>query len=172
MTSNNDDRRAFTEAMRGVKPLKHDERAARTARPNVRARRGRASACLTTQSSADMPAYERGDEIAFRRPGLSARVFRRLRRGPFRSEEEIDLHGLTSDEAQGALGKFIAESIERGLARVRVVHGKGKGSGPGGPVLKNLVHRWLAEQNDVLAFVTADARHGGSGAVFVLLRQR
>jgi DNA-nicking Smr family endonuclease len=53
-----------------------------------------------------------------------------------------------------------------------VIHGKGARSGPDGPVLKAGVQRWLAQWDDVLGYVSAARRHGGSGAVYVLLQRR
>ena len=168
--SSNDDRRAFIEAMRNVKPLQREERVPRTRRSPVRMRPSRAgSASGTARSNAGVDC---SDEDGFRRPGLSTRAFRHLRRGQFRIEAQLDLHGLTSHEARTALREFVSDSLHRGLGCVRIVHGKGMRSGPEGPVLPGVVRRWLGAEEDVLAFVSADARHGGRGAVLVLLRQR
>ena len=83
----------------------------------------------------------------------------------------MDLHGLTAAAATAALDDFIAEARRRRLSCVRIVHGKGRRSGPAGPILKDVVRRRLAESEAVLAFAAADARHGGSGAVHVLLER-
>ena len=107
-------------------------------------------------------------------PGLAPFVseFMVLRKGRFSIEAEADLHGLTVPQAKLHLREFICESVEYRLGCVRVIHGKGLGSGPGGPVLKGKVQCWLAQWDEVLAFVTALARDGGSGAVYVLLQRR
>ncbi len=114
---------------------------------------------------------ETGDELSYRRPGVSAAVFRNLRRGQLAIKAEIDLHGMTSDQARQELRTFLAESVNTRIQCVRVVHGKGLRSGPRGPVLKISVNRWLRQWDDVLAFVSAPARDGGTGAVYVLLRR-
>src|SRR5690606_29180734 len=106
----------------------------------------------------------------FRRPHVPEAILSKLRRGHYAVDAEIDLHGLTALEAKGALREFIAESIERRMTCVRVIHGKGRRSGPRGPVLKNVVNHWLQRSNDVLAFGSARSVDGGSGAVYVLLR--
>jgi DNA-nicking Smr family endonuclease len=96
---------------------------------------------------------------------------RRLARGGFSIQSEIDLHGLTSSEAKAELRQFLADSVMRGHTCVRIVHGKGRGSGAAGPVLKRMVDQWLRRWDAVLAFVTARPADGGSGAIYVLLRR-
>jgi DNA-nicking Smr family endonuclease len=169
----NDDRRAFTEAMRDVRrlqPAEHAAPARRRAQTRIRAKRAGRQAPMTDLG--DAMTFDGADPVAFRRSGVSLQNFRRLRRGRLHIEAEIDLHGLTSAQAQSALDQFIREAVERDTTCVRIVHGKGYGSGPDGPVLKNLVRRRLAATDWVLAFVTADARHGGAGAVVALLKHR
>lgn len=176
--SRNDDKDVFENAMRDVKPLEHEERVQERKRPRARARQARAARDEVLQESlagslAERDALEQlGDELAYRHASLPNRTFQQLRRGRFSIEAEADLHGLTTADAKVVLREFIGESRDRGLGCVRVIHGKGLRSGPGGPVLKGQVQRWLAQWDDVLAFVTARARHGGSGAVYVLLRRR
>ena len=96
-------------------------------------------------------------------------VFRRLRRGQFAVAAEIDLHGLGRHAAHEALREFIAEAVERGQGCVRVIHGKGRGSGQRGPVLKHVVNHWLRRMDGVLAFASARPVDGGTGAAYVLL---
>jgi DNA-nicking Smr family endonuclease len=110
------------------------------------------------------------DALSFRRPGIGTDVTRKLRRGEWTIQREIDLHGLRREEARDALGAFIRESHKRGLRCVRVVHGKGLGSPGKTPVLKGRVHGWLVQKNEVLAFVQARGDEGGAGALVVLLK--
>ena len=109
------------------------------------------------------------DTLSFRQAGIGADVTRKLRRGNWSIQAELDLHGLRSDEARERLGAFIRESSRHGIRCVRVVHGKGLGSPGKAPVLKNKVHRWLVQKKEVLAFVQAKPADGGAGAVVVLL---
>jgi DNA-nicking Smr family endonuclease len=166
-----DDRKIFELATHDVRPIKTADRVvARTVRPSAHARLSRATDLETLEESLNGELIEPAEEVGFRRPGLSELDFRRLRQGRFSIEDEIDLHGLNRAEARVALRVFLGEAIERRLGCVRVVHGKGSRSGPHGPVLKNRVHYWLSQWDEVLAFVSARRRHGGSGAVYVLLR--
>ena len=109
------------------------------------------------------------DQMSFRRPGIGTDVTRKLRRGDWTLQGQIDLHGLRSDEAREALGQFIREAHRIGWRCVRVVHGKGLGSPSKMPVLKAKVQRWLVQKNEVLAFVQARPLDGGAGALVVLL---
>ncbi len=178
MTSDKD-RDAFAKAMQGVKPLQQVERAVTAKRPQAKAHNSRAARAALLVESLHGPGdgtpdsiEQLGEEIAFRRPGLAEKTFRKLRRGRFSIEAEADLHGLTVNEAKLLLRDFICESAQLGLGCVRVIHGKGLGSGPGGRVLKGNVQRWLMQWDEIVAFVTARTRDGGSGAVYVLLRRR
>lgn len=109
------------------------------------------------------------EQLSYSRPGLGADVTRRLRRGDWTIGRQIDLHGLRQDDAREALSAFIHEAHQHGIRCVRVVHGKGLGSPGKAPVLKNRVHNWLVQKNEVLAFVQAKPSDGGSGALVVLL---
>jgi len=176
LSRSDDDKDAFEDAMRDVRPLEHEERVHDRRRPRAKARQTRAARDEVLRESltgSERDALEQlGDEVAYRQASLPQRTFERLRRGRFSIEAEADLHGLTAAEAKVVLREFIVESSDRGLGCVRVIHGKGLGSGPAGPVLKARVQRWLSQWDEVLAFVTARARHGGAGAVYVLLRRR
>ena len=109
------------------------------------------------------------DQMSFRRPGVGTDVTRKLRRGDWALQGQIDLHGLRSDEARESLGQFIRQAHRMGWRCVRVVHGKGLGSPGKTPVLKSKVQRWLVQKNEVIAFVQARPLDGGAGALVVLL---
>ncbi len=111
-----------------------------------------------------------GEEATFLRPGLPRRVLTDLRRGRWIVQNEIDLHGMTRDEARIALGEFLAVALLRGQRCVRVVHGKGLRSPGKVGVLKHLSRGWLAQREEILAFCQARPHEGGSGALRVLLR--
>ena len=109
------------------------------------------------------------DGLSYRRHGVPADVVARLRRGQWALQGQLDLHGLTRDEARDELGGFIREAHRRGQRCLRVVHGKGHGSPGKQPVLKAKVQRWLAQRNEVIAFAQASGPQGGAGALIVLL---
>ena len=110
------------------------------------------------------------ERLSFRRPGVGQDVAQNLRRGKWSIQRQIDLHGLRSDEARETLGAFIREAHKQGIRCVRVVTGKGLGSPGKAPVLKDKVHRWLAQRSEVVAFVQAQPAQGGAGALVVLLQ--
>ena len=174
MTISDDDRDAFAAATKGVRKLKSRNQAELVKpRPKPKARQTRAAhAAILEQSLNGRIDSARNEELGFRRDSVPLRTFHRLRSGDYSIEAEIDLHGMRLGEAKAALQDFLHACIDQRLACVRIVHGKGTRSGPDGPILKPSVHRWLSLWDDVLAFVSAQPRHGGSGAVYVLLKTR
>lgn len=110
------------------------------------------------------------EALSFRRPGIGADVVRKLRKGDWSVQKQLDLHNLRTEEARDALGQFIRESYKNGIRCVRVVHGKGLGSPGKVSVLKPKVQSWLIQKNQVLAFVQATPAQGGAGALVVLLQ--
>ena len=115
-------------------------------------------------------ALETGEEASFLRDGLSRQVLRKLRRGHWVVQDQLDLHGMTRPEAREAVALFVREAVRRARRCVRIVHGKGLGSKNREPVLKSKVRVWLARREEVLAFCQAPAAQGGGGALLVLLR--
>jgi DNA-nicking Smr family endonuclease len=110
------------------------------------------------------------DALSFRRADIGADVPRRLRRGEWAIQAQVDLHGMTRDEARERLAQFVRDALQRGLRCVRVVHGKGHGSPGKAPVLKGKVRGWLVQKAEVAAFTQAPGPQGGAGALIVLLR--
>lgn len=173
--SNSDDAALFRESVGEIEPLKARSRHAGSGRkPTARAvQRRRDEREALHESLTDVPDgidVATGEELRFRRPHITETTLRRLRRGKYAVQDELDLHGLKQDEARTHLREFIAMSIRKGFRCVRVIHGKGRGSGPRGPVLKHGVNNWLRSVDGVLAFCSAPDRDGGTGAVYVLLR--
>jgi len=113
---------------------------------------------------------ETDDTLSYRRMEIGLDVVRKLRRGGWTIQAQLDLHGLRRDEARDQLAEFLRDATQRGLRCVRVVHGKGHGSPGREPVLKTKVRSWLVQKQEVLAFVQARPAEGGSGALVVLLR--
>ena len=111
------------------------------------------------------------EALSFRRPGIGTDVTRKLRRGEWSIQGQLDLHGLRREDAREALSLFIKDATKVGWRCVRVVHGKGLGSPGKTPVLKGRVQSWLIQKQEVLAFVQARPAQGGAGALVVLLTQ-
>ena len=114
---------------------------------------------------------ETDEALSYRREHIGQEVVRKLRRGHWTLQAQLDLHGLRRDEARKRLSEFIRLAARTGLRCVRVVHGKGNGSPGREPVLKHRVRRWLVQKDEVLAFTQARASEGGNGALIVLLRE-
>lgn len=172
---NDDELALFRAAMRGVRPLRHARARQATAHPKppARARFARAERRAVLAESLQPPGAlidtQPGDELIYRRPGVPDTVIRRLRRGEYRIEAELDLHGLNGRQAGEQLGVFLAHALRRQLRCLRIIHGKGMRSGPGGPVLKKTVNTLLRRAEPVLCFASAHPRDGGTGATLVLL---
>lgn len=171
-----DDDSPFREAMHGVKRLRAPERVPRHGLPPAPIARhstaDEAAVLAELLSGPDPDVFESGDTLSYRSEGVQERVLRQLRRGGFRLEAELDLHGLNRDKARLAVSAFIAECRDRDRRCVRIIHGKGNGSPNSGPVIKRLLDGWLRKLRDVLAFCSARPEDGGTGAVYVLLRHR
>ncbi len=110
------------------------------------------------------------EALSYRRPGIGPDALRKLRRGEWTIQDQLDLHGHRVDAARAALVEFLRDALKRGLRCVRIVHGKGLGSKDRTPVLKGKVRAWLIQRDEVIAFCQARPADGGSGALVVLLR--
>lgn len=169
-----EDAELFRSAVRGAHALRGDRAERRAPPPAARAEFRRRDERAVVRELAECEPVgadvETGEELSYGRPGLRPGVLRRLRRGHFPLQAELDLHGLTTPEAHAALADFLRECAHGGARCVRVIHGKGLRSRHRGPVLKGKVNLWLRRRDDVLAFVSARPADGGTGAVYVLLR--
>lgn len=174
---NNDDD-LFRQMMADVKPLPNKK----SADNRVPLRKPRAPAkhrppTSDANSSTDFALREHVPEVAaeehlfFNRTGLQHRLLRQLKRGELRPEARLDLHGHTIAEAAGLLSAFLQEAQNAQLRCICIVHGKGHRSAEGRPVLKTQLNQWLRDTAAVLAFSSAQAKDGGMGALYVLLRR-
>jgi DNA-nicking Smr family endonuclease len=102
-------------------------------------------------------------------PGVGPDVMKKMRKGHWPVQDELDLHGMNRDQARDALGTFLTKAQQRNHRCVCVIHGRGFGSRGQEPVLKSMVHSWLV-QKGVVAFCQARNNEGGEGALIVLLR--
>ena len=173
-----DDEALLREALKDVAPIPDPGKAMlRRQRPRpVPVQRLRDDEQVLHDSLSDQIPFEvgleTGDELVFLREGLSNMVLRKLRRGHWVNQDQLDLHGLRSEEARQLLVAFLNEALTNGWRCVRIVHGKGLRSENREPVLKRKVGNWLAQRDEVLAFVQARPEDGGSGAVVVLLKAK
>ncbi len=115
---------------------------------------------------------ETDEALSYTREGVGHDVVKKLRRGHWIIQDQLDLHGMRRDEAREMIVSFLRQASLRGFRCVRIIHGKGLGSVNNEPVLKRLVHKWLVQRGDVMAFCQARPADGGSGAVVVLLKGR
>ncbi|MDE2178075.1 MAG: Smr/MutS family protein [Xanthomonadaceae bacterium] len=169
--------RLFREAVGRVRPLPR-ELAAAAPRPRPPAPRARmreadeaAVAGELLTHAIDPAQIEVGEELSYLRSGRDPRLLRRLRRGAYATQAELDLHQMNVAAARASIADFLAECGREGQTCVRIIHGKGLRSRDG-PVLKALTDRLLRLRADVVAFASAPSAQGGTGAVLVLLQRR
>lgn len=171
-----DDIQLFRSSVGEVKPVIHDRiiptRRAISPRPVFREMDEAEALRDMLSEHFDPTDMETGDELLYVRPGLQHRTLRKLRRGMFTVDAELDLHGMTVPIARNAIAGFLHECQRRRIQCVRIIHGKGLGSRHRGPVLKQKVDYWLQQRDEVLAYCSARAYDGGTGAVYVLLKRR
>lgn len=166
----------FRAAVADTKPLKPLNRAEhKKLPPLVQARQSLADKNDALQESPRgriglQDRLEDEDEPSYLRPGMANRTLRDLRRGRWVTEDEIDLHGLTRDQARYLFSAFIAQALQEDIRCIRIVHGKGLGSPGKQAVLRQLVRGWLMQMDEVLAYCQARPQDGGEGAVVALLR--
>lgn len=172
-----DDASLFRDAIGPVRPIEAAERVPGAPPPRPRARMAEhdeVDALRALRSIQAMDAVAAGDVLSYRREVVPPPVFKRLGRGEIAAQDELDLHGADARQAERVLREFVMQARRDGLGCVRVIHGKGLHveapfGGPGLPVVKNVVDRVLRQRSDVLAFHSAPAAQGGTGAVLVLL---
>ena len=166
------ERELFQAACEGALPLTHDIAEPYRRRPPPRPIVQPAHLLDDDEAHAGLSEseVETGDFLFFARPGVQNRVLHDLQRGYFEVDIELDLHGLTVEVARRALGDFLRDCARLRARCARIIHGKGIGSAERQPVLKCKVNYWLRLREEVLAFCSATRRDGGTGAVYVLLR--
>jgi DNA-nicking Smr family endonuclease len=160
----------FRQAVEGVTPLPPPDRIT----PKPKPRRAPNSAAFQNSVIDNLSDHGAGDTAIteYLSNGLNRMTLRKLRHGEWRVQDELDLHGLTNDEARKLLVQFLHDATLRGLRCINIIHGKGwRNEGKDG-ILKVHTRHWLAQHAQVLAFCEAPPNAGGGGAVWVLLKAR
>lgn len=170
-----DERDLFRKAVGKIRPVKQDKvhphRKRRKPIPDQTLRDQREVMSSLLSDVYEPADVETGDELLYARPGLQHSVIRKLRRGQYAIEAELDLHGATVVQAREAVDSFLKNARDRDKRVVRIIHGKGNTSAGKLPVLKGKVNSWLRQKDEVLAFCSARPNDGGTGAVYVLLKK-
>ncbi|WP_255990361.1 Smr/MutS family protein [Chitinolyticbacter albus] len=168
------DHELFVAAMAGARPISWDRYIHPPKRPSPwPLQRWQDEARVMSEAMSDFWPWdelESGEELLYLRPGMKLNTLKRLRRGEWVVQAELDLHGHTVDTGRLAVAEFLLACRHRNQRCVRVIHGKGLGSKQKQPVLKLKLKNWLAQRDEVLAFAQARSVDGGSGAVLVLLK--
>jgi len=166
----------FRQSIGEVAPLRSDDkhvaappRPSPVARQRIADERAALQESLSDEFSVES-LLDTDEALSYARNGIGPDVVRKLRRGHWVIQDQLDLHGLRRDQAREMLAEFLKQATKRGLRCVRIIHGKGLGSVNKEPVLKNKVRNWLVQKEEVLAFCQAKAADGGSGALVVLLK--
>ncbi len=165
----------FRQEMTNVRPLHHDGIELPPKRPPPSRRRVADREAVnveqTTSAAFDNMELEIADELLFVRSGIQHRQLQKLRRGEFSISATLDLHGKNVAVASQALANFLDGACQRGERVVHIIHGKGYRSQNRRSVLKSSVNSWLQQRSEVLAFCSAQAADGGTGALYVLLKK-
>ena len=163
----------FLEAIGKVIPIKSDIRSivpSQKPKPYPQKKTPHSADKLTRTPTESVNGLQAEDTLSYTAPGLQKNVLKKMRRGHYGLDAELDLHGLTSVEAKRELSRFLHFCEQDGCRCVRIIHGKGYRSENNLPVLKNDINIWLRQHQEVQAFCSAAQKDGGAGAVFVLLR--
>lgn len=172
----------FQSALGGVKRMPASDRyvppsvpqgVAGTAAPPRKLTQAEDDAAVLRESLSDLfevdHYLEDDPALNYAAPGVGPDVMKKLRKGHWQVQDQLDLHGMNRDQARDALGAFLTRAGQRNHRCVCVIHGRGFGSRGQEPVLKSMVHSWLV-QKGVVAFCQARNHEGGEGALIVLLR--
>ncbi len=176
---NANDDLSFLDAMQGVTRHQHDRADIRKPKhadkQNTLYRRNAAmeeqEKVIDGLSDEAVELVKSSEELLFANPGVQLRVLKRLKQGHIPWEQGIDLHGYTVDKARDQLSRFILDARRNNHRCVLVVHGKAHSSESQQALIKSYVNEWLKRLNGVLAFCSAEAKDGGAGALYVLLKR-
>lgn len=120
----------------------------------------------------EISSFESGDELTFLRNGYPQKILKKLRRGDYAIQEELDLHGCFAEEAKQQVHGFINECAKYNISTVRIIHGKGLHSPDKKPVLKSLILGWLKKNQSIIAVCSTPSNDGGTGAIYALIKTK
>lgn len=169
-----EDKQLFALALSGVTPLPPSKQAdIAPAKPaNVRRKKAFIPELDRPQANADTPPVSAFEAIEFYQKGFRLQDLSRLRKRGFDLDASLDLHGEDELSAQHRLNHFIQHQYHLAHRYLLIIHGKGHNAQSDFPILKNRVNQLLRQYKEVLAFTSALAKDGGTGAVYVLLKAR
>ena len=176
LSDNEDDFQLFRDAVKDIKPLKHDKVTHTIEKKPIKQLRSthffeQEPIIDTLSDESEVESINPLDRLSYCQAGIQKRVFKKLRRGQYIIIEELDLHGLNVKQAKKLLVHFLAIALQGEGSCVIIIHGKGHRSGDKKPVIKQQTNHWLKQHPRVLAFHSAQPKDGGTGAVYVLLRR-
>lgn len=175
-----DDFSLFKASVKGVKPIQHDR--ADTGKPRKDLRQiatQRIQAVTSNQPErvvdglSDLFVIDVGaeEELYWARDGVQEGQMRKLKAGQIAFEGHLDLHGLNIERARELLWEYLAEATRYEIRCTRVTHGKAARLDGKKPLMKSHVNTWLRQHPQVLGFTSCQARHGGTGSLYVLLKR-
>lgn len=176
--SNDNDDDFFKKAMHGIKPIKQDTH------HHIKKPKG-LKRCQSVDEQHHLPTYKYAYDVnlmdqsrwvdgdtplTFKHSSISEKIFNQLRQGKYPWEARLDLHQMTVSHAMAEVDHLINQCLTENIRCILIIHGKGYMSRENKPILKNILIEHLRENRNVLAYHSAKAKHGGTGALYVLLR--
>lgn len=176
-----DDQKVFADAVLNVRPLKQRNTITPPTRKKTPKGRPPIDNFIGDKSAVSHFTYALSDAqddqliqsdeiINYHRDGVQPRTLRKLKAGKLNIDDHLDLHGLNIEQARQVMSQFIDFNQSMGSKCLILVHGKGTINNP--PRLKSMINHWLPQISSVLAFCSTQRQHGGTGAVYILIKSK
>ncbi|AEF22639.1 MULTISPECIES: Smr/MutS family protein [Pseudomonas] len=174
-----DDLSLFKAQLQGVKPIKHDRadigkpKSDRARLATLRQAATQRTDTIKVDGLSDQFVIDVGaeDALFWAGNGVQDGQMRKLKLGQIPFDGSLDLHGMSVEKARDTLWEFLAEATKLEIRCVRVTHGKAVRTDGRKPMIKSHVNTWLRQHPQVLGFASCVAKHGGTGAVYVMLKR-
>lgn len=174
-----DDFSLFQAQLRGVKPIKVDQADTGKAKlDRAQLAKLRQNASVREHSTkvdglSDQFVIDVGpeDPLHWAANGMQEGQMRKLKLGQIAFDGSLDLHGMSVEKARDTLWEFLAEACKLEVRCVRITHGKAVRMDGRKPMIKSHVNTWLRQHPQVLGFTSCQPKHGGTGAVYVILKR-